>query len=258
MSHNILSQQQVSHLLEVTIEEHLSQIGLLVIHQRRIPDYYIRRECVALGTDSAVVRTWTPTRWVTNTGRVTITDPKMQQAAFLALQSIHDRIAHHPEQENYYQARDRLKRDLQQLVNHGVRRARIAELTEINNKTIRSSLEYLHGQPTYNAHCPWDLLDRIAAIDWTPHYSSDHLDDQQSAQPITEREIQRMRHKDRQSDAAERVQSRYIQHGDPCWRCGNPWANLQAQPPEFNSSELTLTCRICTRDSYVTLTAATT
>ena len=258
MSPNILSRQQVSHLLEVTIEENLSELGLRVIHHRRMPDYYIRRECIALGSDPAIVRTWTPTRWVTNTGRVTITDAEVQQIAFLALESIHHRISHHPEQETYFQARERLKSELQQLVRQGVRRARIAELTELNQKTIRSSLEYTHGQATYNAHCPWDLLDRVAAIDWTPHRSPDHLTDHQPPRPITEREIQRLRHTDRQSTAAERTETRYIQHGDPCWHCKAPWANLQAQPPVFADTELTLTCRICTRDSYVTLTATPT
>ena len=251
MTQKILSQPQVVHLKEVTIAEHLSQLGLLVIHQRRIPDYYIRRECVSLGSDPSIVKTWAPTRWVTNTGRVTIDDPDTRQVAFLALQSIHQRISHHPETETYHQARTRLQKALHQLVLQGVRRARISDLTELNQKTIRSSLEYTYGQATYNAHCPWDLLDRIANTDWTPHFTTDLPEDGPPAQPITEREIQRLRHTDQQFRGAPMPQTHYVQPGDSCWHCDAPWVNFRPEPQSSPEPEITLTCRICTRVSYM-------
>ena len=247
----ILSQQQVNHLKEITIEENLAKLGLLVIHQRHIPDYYIRRQCITLGSDPNTVRTWVPTGWVTNIGRVTITDPQIQQVAFLALQAINQRLAHHPAGEPYLHARARLQKELHQLVLQGVRRSRISELTELNHKTIRSALEYSYGQATHNAHCPWDLLDRIAAIDWEPHSSPDQPDEGTPTQPIKESEIQRLRHTDQQFRSAVQPEMHYVKPGDPCWRCDSLWASLQPQPQTHENSLITLTCRVCARESYM-------
>ena len=247
----ILSQQQVNHLKEVTIEENLAKLGLLVIHQRHIPDYYIRRQCIALGSDPNTVRTWIPTGWVTNIGRVTITDPQIQQVAFLALQAINQHLAHQPEGEHYLHARGRLQKELYQLVLQGVRRSRISELTKLNHKTIRSALEYSYSQATYNAHCPWDLLDRIAAIDWEPHSSPDQPDKGTPTQPIKESEIQRLRHTDQQFRSAIQPERHYVQPGDPCWRCKAPWANLKPEPQTRAQPDVTLTCRVCTRESHM-------
>ena len=92
----ILSREEVKHLADVGVEECLSKLGVLVIHRRRLPDYYLRRECQRQGATHDSVKKWTPTRWVTNAGRVTIENRAVRRIALMTLQAIHQRISHHP------------------------------------------------------------------------------------------------------------------------------------------------------------------
>ena len=246
---SILSQEQIEHIKQVGIEESLSHLGLAVIHRRKLPDYYLRRECVAQGADPEAVKNWFPTNWVTNTGRVAAQDPRIRERAITVLQAIHQRLAHHPPNESYTEARARLRKALNQLVINGVPRARIADLTRVNHKTVRSALEYSQGRPTSNAHCPWDLLDRINSVDWSQHQNTQ---EDSPGRPITEREVQRLRNKDRQSrEQAQRPEIHYVEPGGTCWHCGATWPNLQEEAPEHPGAPVTLICRICSRVSHL-------
>lgn len=248
-----LSPETVRALCQDTLDENLGSVGRYIIHRRRIPDYYLRQELREEGLAKAESDKMIPTRWVTEQGRITITDADIKLLALIVFFKIQRRLMHHPVDETYQQARLRLRGTLNELLEKRLPRNVLAERLEISGKTINSLIRYNPNRNGPIKHCPWQLLDKIDAVDWAAVPKA-----RQPAPPpatrhaITEGEIQRQRR--RQTQAVEKglyLQRRYVQPNGPCPHCNSPWPMLRKATEQDSLPDVEISCLNCGRTCYL-------
>ena len=250
--------ETVRALCEDAVEEQLRAVGRYIIHRRRIPDYYLRQELRAEGVDKELADKMMPTRWITEQGRITLSDQDLKTLALLIMLRIHRRLLHHPVDETYPQARSRLRDKLLELMDQKLTRNVLAEHLEVGSKTINSFIRYNPSRSSPTKHCPWGVLDKIAIIDWS---TAARARQQPQARPtpdsITEGEIQRQARRRHEAEQKGLYLPRsYITKGSPCPRCQAGWPSLRIDRDQFDPAERRLTCRMCSQSCYIRLTPA--
>lgn len=247
-----LSAETVRALHQDTVDENLGSVGRYVIHRRRIPDYYLRQELRDEGLDKTESDKMIPTRWVTEQGRITITDADIKLLALIVFLKINRRLMHHPVDETYQQARLRLRGTLAELLEKRLPRNVLAERLEISGKTVNSLIRYNPNRNGPIKHCPWQLLDKIDAVDWTAVAKVRQQPPPATRHAITEGEIQRQRR--RQTQAMEKglyQQRQYIRPGSGCPHCQSPWTMLRKAQDQDSLPDVEMTCLGCGRNCYL-------
>ena len=251
--------ETVRALCEEAVAEQLSAVGRYIIHRRRIPDYYLRQELRAEGIDREQADKMMPTRWITEQGRITLSDQDLKILALLIFLRIHRRLLHHPIDETYPQARSRLRDKLLELMEQRLTRNVLAEHLEVGSKTINSFLRFNPSRSSPTKHCPWEVLDKIAIIDWSTAARA-RQQPQARATPdsITEGEIQRQARRRHEAEHKGLFRPRtYITPGSACPRCQAGWPTLRLDRDQFDPTERRFTCRSCGHDCYIKMTNIT-
>ena len=96
-------------------DRELQELGIELIHGRRIPNYYFRRVMREAGLISPDEPRPNPRSWVTEDRRLKLTSREEKLEALIVFKTITDQLRTHPQQETHLQARIRAKRELEEL-----------------------------------------------------------------------------------------------------------------------------------------------
>ena len=252
---NVLTNDWIHGFHRDTIDQSLRHLGRVLIHERQLPNFYFRQALIEEGVDPIRAARWDPSRWVSPNGKVNITDYDYQLLALTAFLKISRYLTQEPRNETYNQAISRLKRAFQDLLDRDFSRAEMAKRLNLNPKTVGYILR--DRNTTRTRICPWEIIHKIEATDWTPplrhHRRSKRFADPPTPHSITDNEVSHSRAKDRAAQKqAIQLRRGQIAPEQPCWKCGSSHNHLTpAGPPDNDLQELA--CRICGSSNYIHL-----
>ena len=236
-----------------TVALSLQNLGKSLIHDRQLPNFYFRQTLIAEGVNPDKAARWDPSRWVSPNGKVNISDYNMQLLALTAFLKLNRYLSPEPAGETYMQALKRLKDEMTRLlVDHKMSQAEIAKRLQLNPKTVSCVLRDRHTGRT--RICPWEVIRRIKATDWTPTPKTQRRARRYAEPPtphsLTDAEVSHSRAKDRTArKQATRLRRKHVRDGDPCWKCQASHTHLRPEgQPESRVQELV--CRICSASSF--------
>lgn len=232
-------------------DRELQELGIELIHGRRIPNYYFRRVMREAGLISPDDPRPNPRSWVTEDRRLKLTSREEKLEALIVFKTITEQLRTHPQQETHLQARIRAKRELEELQRLRMPQSTIASRLGITVKTLQGLLGFRGTEDTYTTQCPWEILTRLETTDWTETLA----EQTQSAEPVTpysisDGEIQHQRHRAREAERVlAQTEKHYIEWRGQCWRCGATWGSMNQSGRTEDATEMT--CRMCGRVSFV-------
>lgn len=239
--------------MEYTEDEAIREVGSYLIYVRQIPNYYFRRKLRAMGVPEERVARSEPNRWVSVSRQVKIRRGPLYRDAARMFTEIHNATAHHRPAETHAEARERLRSEMTRLTEQQFTTATIGLNLRLSIKVVQKMMEFGGRDDAYTTHCPWEMLDRMAATDWeTTDGDGSTANEPVTPFSITEGEIQHQRHRDLEA-ARLRAQTEvhYIETGGRCWNCAASWSSMMPEPRRKNERDLEVRCRICSRISKV-------
>ena len=238
-------------------DRELRELGVDLIHGRRIPNYYFRRVMRDAGLISPKETRPNPRTWVTEDGRVKLTTREEKLQALIVFRTITEHLKTQPPHETHLQARIRAKRELEDLQRHRMPQSTIAARLGSTVKSLQGLLGFRGTEDTYTTQCPWEILTRLETTDWTETLAEQTQGmDPTTTYSISDGEIQHQRHRAREAERVlAQTERHYIEFRGTCWRCGATWSSLNQSGRLQDATEMT--CRMCGRLSYVRHTDAT-